>query len=33
VAGGIIWSEILQTPRSQRPYQWRRKLAKPAGRK
>ena len=25
VAGGIIWSEILQSPRSQRPYQWRRK--------
>lgn len=33
VAGGIIWSEILQTPRSQRPYQWRRKAAKSAGRK
>ncbi len=33
VAGGIIWSEILQPPRSRRPYQWRRKSAGPLGRK
>lgn len=31
VAGGIIWSEILQAPRSRRPFQWRRNPVKRTG--